>query len=71
MIPHPENSNVLYFTWGMSYANIGTYIYRFDAESGIITWSHNNYNQITALAFSPASSSVLYLGLDSVEFDEF
>jgi hypothetical protein len=65
MAAPPSNPDVLYFVFGTSFGGYGTDLYKYDAATGRVTWTHNGYDEIGAIAFSPASPSVLYLGLVS------
>ena len=64
---HPTDPNLLYWDFGMSFGNYGTDLYKVDAATGQVTWTHNPYHGIGAIEFSPASSSLLYLGLELVQ----
>jgi photosystem II stability/assembly factor-like uncharacterized protein len=63
MSAHQKDPNILYFVFGMSFGNYGTDLFKYEAETKKLTKTHNNYDRVTAIAFSPADSSVLYLGL--------
>ncbi|MFP5285917.1 MAG: WD40/YVTN/BNR-like repeat-containing protein, partial [Thermoanaerobaculia bacterium] len=65
MAAPPSNPDVVYFVFGTSFGNYGTDLYKYDAAAGQVTWTHNGYDEIGAIAFSPASPSLLYLGLVS------
>jgi hypothetical protein len=65
MAAHPANPDVLYFIFGSSFQGYGTDLFRFDAAAGQLTVNHNAYHGIKAIEFSPASPSVMYLGLIS------
>jgi hypothetical protein len=65
MAAPPSNPDVVYFVFGTSFGNYGTNLYKYDAATGQVTWTHNGYDEIGAIAFSPASPSLLYLGLVS------
>jgi hypothetical protein len=61
---HPTASALLYFTFGTSFGNYGSDLFRYDAATGALTVQHNNlYHGIKAIAYSPASAAVLYLGV--------
>ena len=62
---HPTDPNVLYFVFGTYYQGFGTDIYRYDQTTTKVTKTHNKYNDISALTFSPADPKVMYLGLTS------
>lgn len=65
MAAHPADAGVLYFIFGSSFQNYGTDLFRFDAATGQLTLTHNAYHGVRAIEFSPASPSVMYLGLVS------
>jgi hypothetical protein len=67
MAAHPTDPNLLYWAFGVSFANYGTDLYRVDAATGQVNWTHNPYHGIGAIAFSPASSDLLYLGVELVQ----
>jgi hypothetical protein len=58
MFPHPTDADVLYFTFGSSYADYGTDLYRWDGD---ITSTHNAYHRVLAIAFG--APGVMYLGV--------
>lgn len=63
MAAHPTNPKVLYFVFGTFFQNYGTDIYRYDAAKKRVTKTHNDYDDVSSIAFNPADSSVMYLGL--------
>lgn len=63
MAPHPTNPNVLYFVFGTYFQGYGTDLYRFDARKKKVTKTHNDYHDVSSIAFNPADPSVIYLGL--------
>jgi photosystem II stability/assembly factor-like uncharacterized protein len=67
MAAHPTDPNLFYWAFGISFANYGTDFYKVDAATGQVTWTHNPYHGIGAIEFSPASPSLLYLGLELVK----
>jgi len=67
MAADPQNKDVLYFVFGTFFANYGTDLFRYDFGANQLTKTHNNYDGIDAIAFNPASSSILYLGLENIE----
>jgi hypothetical protein len=73
MAAHPADPGVVYFVFGSSFAGYGTDLYRYDAATGEVTWTHSNaYHGYHSIAFSPASlssasPSVMYLGLVRVQ----
>jgi BNR/Asp-box repeat. len=64
MAAHPANANVLYFVFG-SYV-LKTDIYRYDASTAKVTKTHNGYDGVDAIVFSPRDPSLMYLGLEVV-----
>jgi hypothetical protein len=60
---HPTDTNVLYFVFGTYFQNYGTDIYRYDHTTMAVTKTHNPYNDISSVAFSPVDPTVMYLGL--------
>lgn len=67
MAAHPTNPNILYFVFGTHFQGYGTDLFRFDAASNLLTVAHNSYDDIDAIAFSPQSPNVMYLGLEVEE----
>jgi photosystem II stability/assembly factor-like uncharacterized protein len=65
MAAHPTDANVLYFVFGTYFQGYGTDIYRYDAASQTVTTTHNSYDDVDVIAFSPADPRVMYLGLES------
>jgi hypothetical protein len=63
MAAHPADPDVVYFVYGTSVGDYGTDLYRYDGLTGQVTKTHNAYDRITAIAFNPADSAVMYLGL--------
>lgn len=61
LAPHPTDPAVLYFVFGTYYAGYGTDVYRWDARTGKVTKTHDAYDDVSALAFSP-DGVVMYLG---------
>lgn len=64
LFTHPSDPDVVYF----SYADAGegrSYLYRYDAGADELGWQAWPYSEgrVSALAFSPADSRYLYLGL--------
>ncbi len=64
LAPHPTLPDVLYFVFGTYFQNYGTDLYRFDAASRSLTITHNEFNDINAIAFSPVRPNLMYLGLE-------
>jgi hypothetical protein len=69
LFPHPTAANILYFQFGTSFMGTGTNLYRYDANTDQLTFSHNDYHGIGSIAFSPADPQWLYLGLE-VEYHD-
>lgn len=63
LVPSASDPTVLYFVWGTSFAGIGTYLYRYDAKSGLVTWTRNEHDDIDSVAFNPRYPTVMYLGM--------
>ncbi|NIK57140.1 sialidase family protein [Kribbella shirazensis] len=59
----PTDPDLLYFSYGTSFANFGADLYRFVPSTGALTKTHNANDGIPSLAFNPADSRILYLGL--------
>ena len=71
LAPHPINEDVLYFDFGTYYSGYGTDIYRFDASTSAVTTTHNSYDSIDAIEFSPANPEILYLGITAEARNNF
>jgi hypothetical protein len=63
LVAHPADANVLYFVFGTYFQGYGTDIFRYDAALDQLTKTHNDYDEIVAIAFNPADPSVMYLGI--------
>ena len=63
LVPHPTDSDVLYFEFGTYFQGYGTDIYRYDHATGNVTTTHNSYDDVSSIAFNPADASVMYFGL--------
>ncbi len=63
MWPSPVDPDLLYFSYGTSFAGYGADLYRFRPSTGELTKQHNQYDGIPGLAFNPADPTLLYLGL--------
>lgn len=70
MAAHPIDPGVVYFVFGSSYAAYGTDLYRYDATAEMVTKTHNEYDDIDAVAFSPADPALLYVGLATEDTGE-
>ncbi|GLZ75976.1 hypothetical protein Afil01_07830 [Actinorhabdospora filicis] len=63
LFPSPVDAGTLYFEFGSNYAGTGTFVYKYSATTGVVTFTHNDYHGLGALAFNPANPATLYLGL--------
>jgi hypothetical protein len=63
LFPHPTDADILYYSFGMSFQNYGTDLYRYDASTGTLTHQHLAPHRINAVAFSPLDPTLMYLGL--------
>jgi hypothetical protein len=59
----PADPDLLYFSYGTSFANFGADLYRFVPSTGALSKQHNTYDGIPSVAFNPANPAILYLGL--------
>ncbi len=66
MAAHPEDIDILYWVFGTHVFDYGTDLYKYDAGEDSLTTTHNDHHGVNSIVFSPASSSVMYLGLESV-----
>ncbi|MGH3446471.1 MAG: WD40/YVTN/BNR-like repeat-containing protein [Nocardioidaceae bacterium] len=69
MHPSPVDPNVVYFTYGTWFGGFGTNLYRLDISPDVshkaaLTYTHNGYDGISSIEFSPADPRVMYLGLE-------
>jgi hypothetical protein len=64
LAPHPALPDVLYFVFGTYFQNYGTDLFRYDAASGALTMTHNDFNDINSIAFSPVRPNLMYFGLE-------
>ena len=64
MAAHPTDANVLYFVFGTFFQGYGTDVYRYDAATRTVTTTHNSYDDIDAIAFSPSDPRIMYFGLE-------
>lgn len=64
LAPHPTNADVLYFVFGTYFQDYGTDLYRYDAARRVLTLTHNDQDDIDAIAFSPGQPQLMYLGLE-------
>lgn len=63
LFAHPRDPNIALFEFGTYYGNYGTDLYRYDHASGDVSTNHYDYDEVKAVAFSPADPDVLYLGI--------
>lgn len=59
----PADPDLLYFSYGTSFANFGADLYRFRPSTGELSRQHNRNDGIPSLAFNPSDPNILYLGL--------
>jgi hypothetical protein len=59
----PADPDLLYFSYGTSFANFGADLYRLRPSTGELSKQHNRNDGIPSLAFNPSDPSILYLGL--------
>lgn len=62
---HPTDPDILYFVFGTYFQGYGTDIYRYDHGRMRVSRTHNAYDEISSIAFSPADPHVMYLGVTS------
>jgi hypothetical protein len=67
MAAHPADPNVLYFVFGTYFQDYGTDLFRFDAATRELRLMHHDFDDIDAIAFSPADADVMYFGLEVIE----
>jgi hypothetical protein len=63
LVPHPANRDVLYFVFGTHFQAYGTDLFRYDYATRALTLTHNDYDDINAIAFAASDLRVMYLGL--------
>ncbi len=61
LVPHPTNPDIVYFEFGTYFSGYGTDLFKLDGTT--LTMTHNSYNDILAIAFSPADPGLMYLGI--------
>ncbi|MFC6161734.1 VPS10 domain-containing protein [Kribbella jiaozuonensis] len=59
----PVDPDLIYFSYGTSFANFGADLYRFRPSTGDLSKQHNRNDGIPSLAFNPSNPKILYLGL--------
>jgi hypothetical protein len=69
MAAHPQNRELLYFVFGTHIFDYGTDFFRYDAATGALTMTHNNYDGINSIAFSRTDPTLLYLGIETIAAD--
>lgn len=62
LVADAADADVAWFVYGTWYADYGTDLFRYDHTDGL-TQTHNPYDTIGAITFSPVDPKVLYLGL--------
>ena len=65
----PADANVVYFEFGTYFQAYGTDIFKFDAAGKNLTQTHNAYDDVSAIAFSPADAKLLYFGITSEQIN--
>jgi hypothetical protein len=63
LFPHPTDANVVYFSYGTSYQNYGTDLFRYDAGTDTVTHTHNPFHRVWAAAFLPGDPTWMWLGV--------
>ncbi|HEX8253984.1 MAG TPA: hypothetical protein VF846_12625 [Thermoanaerobaculia bacterium] len=66
MAAHPTNRELLYFVFGTHIFQYGTDLFRYDAASNSLTMTHNNFDDINAIAFSRKHPALMYLGIETI-----
>lgn len=66
MAAHPTNPNILYFVFGTFFQGYGTDLFRYDAATRTLTKTHNDHDDINAIAFARDDANVMYLGLENM-----
>jgi hypothetical protein len=69
MAAHPSKAGVLYFVFGTFFQGAGTDIYRYDTATELVTKTHNPFDDVGSIVFSPADEDLMYLGLVTEEID--
>ena len=52
------------YLFGTFFQGYGTDLFRYDASTATLTKTHNDYDGIDAIAFSPVRPNLMYLGLE-------
>ncbi|HEU4948031.1 MAG TPA: hypothetical protein VFT31_12835 [Kribbella sp.] len=63
LVPHPTDPSRVYFEFGSWFLGYGTDLFSYDAMHDRLTKTHNPYDDVTAIAFSPRFPTLAYLGL--------
>jgi hypothetical protein len=63
LFAHPEDPDVLYFSFGSNFGDYGTDVYRYDHGTGDLTLTHNMWHEVAAITFMPGDPSVMWFGL--------
>jgi hypothetical protein len=63
LVPHPVDPTKVYFEFGTWFWGHGTDLFTYDAGLDQLTFTHNGYDDVTAIAFNPRFPMVMYLGL--------
>jgi hypothetical protein len=61
LVAHPTDKEIIYFEFGASYGGYGTDLFKWDGTT--LKKTHNDYDDMHAIAFSPADPNLLYLGI--------
>ncbi|HEX8172543.1 MAG TPA: dispase autolysis-inducing protein [Thermoanaerobaculia bacterium] len=67
MAADPWNPDVLYFVFGTYFQGYGTDLFRYDAARDELTMTHNEHDDVNAIAFSRTDRTLLYLGFEEVQ----
>lgn len=65
MAAHPTDDTVFYWIFGTYFQGYGTDIYRYDAATQTMTFTHNQHDDISSITFNPADPGTMYFGLVS------
>ncbi|HYR28274.1 MAG TPA: dispase autolysis-inducing protein, partial [Thermoanaerobaculia bacterium] len=67
LAPHPTNKEVLYFVFGTHIFAYGTDLFRYDHAARSLTVTHNDHDDVNAIAFSRRDPNLMYLGIAAVD----
>jgi hypothetical protein len=70
VVPHPTRPELVYFTFGSSVFDVGSFLYTYDHSRRTIGIHRHPFHGINAVAFSRRDLGVMYLGLQVVERNE-